>query len=55
VPNDFQEVNGVVWIHVFALVNNVRVEGWMIQSVLVTATPVADWKPSATSAVTSTP
>jgi len=55
VPNDFQEVNSVVWIHVFALVNDVRVEGWMIQSVLVTATPIADWKPSATSAVTSTP
>ena len=55
VPNSFQEVNGVVWIHVFALVNDVRVEGWMIQSVLVTATPVADWKPSATSEVTATP
>jgi len=55
VPNDFQEVNGVVWIHVFALVNNVRVEGWMIQSVLVTATPVADWQPSATSEFTATP
>ena len=55
VPNDFQEVNGVVWIHVFALVNNVRVEGWMIQSVLVTATPVADWQPSATSESTATP
>jgi uncharacterized membrane protein len=55
VPNDFQEVNKVIWVHVIALVNNVRIEGWMIQSVLVTATPVADWQPSATSAVTSTP
>jgi len=55
VPNDFQEVNGVIWIHVFALVNGVRVEGWMIQSVLVTATPVAIWQPSATSAITTTP
>ena len=55
VPNDFQEVNGVVWIHVFALVNGVRVEGWMIQSVLVTATPVANWQPSVTSAITATP
>lgn len=55
VPNDFQEVNNVTWIHVFALVNGVRVEGWMIQSVLVTATPVAIWQPSATSAITSTP
>ena len=55
VPNDFQEVNKVIWVHVIALVNNVRIEGWMIQSVLVTATPVADWQPSATPAVTSTP
>jgi hypothetical protein len=55
VPNDFQEVNNIVWIHVFAMVNGVRVEGWMIQSVLVTATPVADWKPSATPAFTATP
>jgi len=55
VPNDFQEVNKIIWIHVFAMVNGVRVEGWMIQSVLVTATPIADWQPSATSAVTSTP
>jgi hypothetical protein len=55
VPNDFQDVNGTVWIHVFALVNGVRVEGWMIQSVLVTATPVADWRPSATPVFTATP
>ena len=55
VPNDLQEVNRVIWVHVFALVNDVRVDGWMIQSVLVTATPVADWQPSATSAATATP
>ena len=55
IPNDFQEVNNVIWVHVFALVNDVRVEGWMIQSVLQTATPVADWQPSSTPAFTSTP
>ena len=48
VPNDFQEVNTVIWVHVIALVNDIRIEGWMIQSVLVTATPVADWQPSPT-------
>lgn len=48
IPNDFQDVNGVVWVHVFANVNDVRVEGWMIQAVLVTATPIADWQPSPT-------
>ena len=55
VPNDFQEVNKVIWVHVIALVNDVRIEGWMIQSVLVTATPVANWQPSVTPEFTSTP
>lgn len=55
IPNDLQEVNGVVWVHVFTTVNDVRVEGWMIQGVLVTATPVAEWEPSPTLETTSTP
>lgn len=55
VPNDLQEVNNVIWVHVFTIVNDVRVEGWMIQSVLVTATPVADWQPSSTPTITLTP
>jgi len=48
VPNDLQDVNGVIWVHVFTTVNDVRVEGWMIQTVLQTATPLADWQPSPT-------
>jgi hypothetical protein len=48
IPNDFQDVNGVIWVHVAAVVNDTRVEGWMIQTVLQTATPVADWQPSPT-------
>jgi hypothetical protein len=55
IPNDLQDVNNVIWVHVFAIVNDVRVEGWMIQGVLVTATPIADWQPSPTSPATSTP
>ncbi|HET9910098.1 MAG TPA: DUF389 domain-containing protein [Anaerolineales bacterium] len=47
-PNDFQDVNNVIWVHVFAIVNDVRVEGWMIQSLLQTATPIANWQPSPT-------
>jgi hypothetical protein len=39
IPNDIQEVNGVIWVHVFTIANETRVEGWMIQSVLQTATP----------------
>jgi len=48
VPNALQDVNGTIWVHVFTLVNDKRVEGWMIQAVLQTATPVADWQPSPT-------
>jgi hypothetical protein len=48
IPNDLQDVKGVIWVHVFTTVNGSRVEGWMIQAVLQTATPVADWQPSPT-------
>jgi hypothetical protein len=55
VPNDIQDLNGVIWVHVNAVVNGERVDGWMIQSVLVTATPVPDWQPSSTPSPISTP
>ena len=48
IPNDYQEVNNVIWVHVFAMVNDERVDGWMIQTLLQTATPVANWGPSLT-------
>jgi hypothetical protein len=55
VPDDLQEINKVIWVHVSALVNERRVEGWMIQTVLQTATPVANWQPSSTPAPTQSP
>ena len=39
VQADTQDVNGVVWAHVIAIRNNQRYEGWVLQSVLETATP----------------
>lgn len=48
VPNDFQDVNGVIWIHVVARVEERQVEGWILQTLLQTATPIADWQPSPT-------
>lgn len=48
IPNDLQEVNGVLWVHVFAIIEERRVEGWILQSLLQTATPIADWQPSPT-------
>ena len=55
IPNDYQEVNNVIWVHVFAMVNDERVDGWMIQSLLQTATPVANWGPSLTPEATRSP
>ena len=43
-----QETNGVLWIHIAVTRNDIRVEGWIIQSVLETATPVPNWEPSET-------
>jgi hypothetical protein len=43
-----QEQNGVLWIQIVATRNDIRVEGWIIQSVLETATPVPNWEPSET-------
>jgi hypothetical protein len=45
---DTQDYNGVLWIHITATRNDIRVEGWIIQSVLETATPVPNWEPSET-------
>lgn len=55
IPNDYQEVNKVIWVHVFTTVNDQRVEGWMLQTLLQTATPIANWQPSSTPAPSQTP
>jgi len=48
VMSDIEEVTGVTWAHVVATKNGIRIEGWILQSVLVTATPIVNWQPSAT-------
>ena len=45
---DTQDYNGILWFHIVATRNDIRVEGWIIQSVLETATPVPNWEPSET-------
>jgi len=47
---DTQDYNGILWMHIVATRNDIRVEGWTIQSVLETATPVPNWEPSETPA-----
>ena len=50
---DTQDHNGVLWIHIVATRNDIQVEGWIIQSVLETATPIPNWEPSETPTPTS--
>jgi hypothetical protein len=45
---EVEELSNTPWAHVIATRNGVRLEGWILQSVLVTATPLANWQPSAT-------
>jgi hypothetical protein len=53
VEPDTQDVSGEVWAHVIANRNNQRYEGWILQSVLDTATPTPIWNPSSTPMLTS--
>jgi hypothetical protein len=55
VLGETQEVNGVTWVKIAAVKNGIRMEGWVIQSVLLTATPVVNWEPTATPTLTPTP
>ena len=50
-----QEVRGVTWVKIAAIKNGIRMEGWIIQSVLVTATPVVNWEPTYTPTRTPIP
>lgn len=45
---DTQELNGTLWIHAAVTRNDIRIEGWIIQNVLETATPIPNWEPSET-------
>jgi hypothetical protein len=41
---EFQIVNGITWIHVFAAFNGERLEGWLLESTLIYATPAPDFE-----------
>jgi hypothetical protein len=45
---DMQELENVTWAHVIATKNGRQLEGWILQSVLTTATPVPNWEPTET-------
>ena len=48
VLGETQELRGVTWVKIAAIKNGIRMEGWIIQSVLITATPVVNWQPTGT-------
>jgi hypothetical protein len=45
---EVEVLSGTPWAHVIATRNGQRLEGWILQSVLVMATPVPTWQPSIT-------
>lgn len=48
VLGETQELKGVTWVKIAAIKNGILMEGWIIQTVLVTATPVVNWEPTGT-------
>lgn len=52
---DTQDVSGTTWAHVIANVGGNHLDGWVVQLYLDVATPVPNWQPSDTPAVTATP
>ncbi len=52
---DFRQVNGVTWIHVFVTRSGQRVEGWLLESVVLYATPEPNFEPSSTPTVVQVP
>lgn len=47
---EFQLVNGVTWIHIFATINGQRLEGWLLESTVIYATPAPNFEASMTPA-----
>ena len=45
---EVQVLSNTPWAHVIATRNGRRMEGWILQSVLIMATPVPNWQPSTT-------
>jgi hypothetical protein len=48
------DVGGVIWVKILVDRNGEKVEGWIIQSLLATATPIVNWEPTATLTIAPT-
>jgi hypothetical protein len=53
VLGETMDVGGVIWVKILVDRNGEKVEGWIIQSLLATATPIVNWEPTET--LTPTP
>ena len=48
VLGETMDLNGVIWVKILVDRNGEKSEGWIIQSLLATATPVVNWEPTGT-------
>lgn len=46
--SEFEIVNGVTWVRIFATINGQQIEGWLLESVVAYATPAPNFDASAT-------
>lgn len=53
--SEFQLVNNVTWVKVFAQVNSQKIEGWLLESVISYATPAPNFEATSTPTFTVTP
>ena len=53
--SEFQVVNGVTWIHVYATLSGQKIEGWLLETVIAYATPAPNFEASSTPAFSGTP
>ncbi|MBI3168754.1 MAG: DUF389 domain-containing protein [Chloroflexi bacterium] len=53
--SEFQVVNNITWVKVYAQVNGQRIEGWLLESVISYATPAPNFQTSSTPQGTPTP
>jgi Domain of unknown function (DUF389) len=55
VYSDFRLVNGVTWIRIIVTQENKRIEGWLLESTVLYATPEPNFGPSSTPSIGITP
>lgn len=52
---EFEVVNNITWVKVYATVNGQQIEGWLLESVVAYATPAPNFGATSTLSITITP